>query len=185
MFAYIVRCNFTASDKEAAWNAWYSGPKMAQMLAKPLFCSCQRFKRASGIGRDYLALWTVRSPDAFVSREYTSDWGFFDWEAFVTDWSRDLFDAGPVPASSFAVAETGALHVIAFDRMSEQEAQSARATLDVSPKMNWLAVVGLDRHTPLIGLAVLGELDALDTQNRNTSLVQPAVYRPITRFTTA
>ena len=58
-FAYIVRCNFTEPAKEQAWNAWYSGPKIAQMLQKPLFRTCQRFKRTAGIGRNYLALWTL------------------------------------------------------------------------------------------------------------------------------
>ena len=58
-FVYIVRCNFTAPDKEQAWNDWYSGPKIEQMLAQPHFLSCQRFHRVAGTGRDYLALWTV------------------------------------------------------------------------------------------------------------------------------
>ena len=183
MFVYIVRCNFTAPDKEAAWNDWYSGPKMAQMLAKPLFCSCQRFKRAAGRGRDYLALWTVRSPEAFASREYTSDWGFFDWEGYVTDWSRDLFDAGAMPESSFAVAEAGALHVISFDGLRAEDAQAARARLASMPQMSWLPVVGLDRHTPLIGTAVLDEYGARDLPDRSgPSPIQEAVYRPITKF---
>ena len=54
-FVYIVRCNFNEPAKEQAWNAWYSGPKIAQMLAKPHFRSCQRFARISGNGRNYLA----------------------------------------------------------------------------------------------------------------------------------
>ena len=43
-------------DLEERWNAWYSGPKLAQMLTNPGFLSCQRFMRAAGTGRDYLAL---------------------------------------------------------------------------------------------------------------------------------
>ena len=31
-FVYIVRCNFNEPEKEQAWNDWYSGPKIAQML---------------------------------------------------------------------------------------------------------------------------------------------------------
>ena len=88
-FVYVVRCNFNEPAKERAWNAWYSGPKIAQMLAKPHFRSCQRFERMSGNGRNYLALWTLQSPDAFKTPQYTTDWGFFEWAPHITNWSRD------------------------------------------------------------------------------------------------
>jgi hypothetical protein len=69
-FVYIVRCNFSDPGKEQAWNEWYNGPKMAQMLAKPLFLTCQRFRLASGTGRKYLTLWTLQSPQAFETPDY-------------------------------------------------------------------------------------------------------------------
>ena len=78
-FVYVVRCNFTEPAKEAAWNAWYSGPKIAQMLAQPYFLTCQRFRRAAGTGRDYLALWTLQSPQALETAQYQSQWGFSEW----------------------------------------------------------------------------------------------------------
>ena len=95
---YIVRCNFTAPEKEQAWNAWYSGPKIKQMLAQPYFLSCQRFRRAAGDGRDYLALWTVATPEALKTAQYTSQWGFAEWAPHITAWSRDLFDGGDAAA---------------------------------------------------------------------------------------
>jgi hypothetical protein len=63
---YAVRCNFGRPDLEQAWNDWYSGPKLKQMLAKPLFLSGQRFKATRlDRRRQYLALWIVESPEAF------------------------------------------------------------------------------------------------------------------------
>jgi hypothetical protein len=121
---YIVRCNFTAPDKEQAWNAWYSGPKIQQMLAKPHFRTCQRFRLQAGSGGNYLALWTVQSPEAFRTAEYTSDWGFFEWAPYVTDWSRDLFDGGTASEQAFAVTPAGALRTVTFDGMSVGEAQA-------------------------------------------------------------
>ena len=102
-FVYVVRCNFNEPAKEQAWNAWYNGPKIAQMLAKPHFRSCQRFALISGSGRNYLALWTLQSPDAFKTEQYTKDWGFSEWAPHITDWSRDLFDEAPVGGVLFGL----------------------------------------------------------------------------------
>jgi hypothetical protein len=184
VFVYIVRCNFTASEKEQAWNAWYSGPKIEQMLAKPHFRTCQRFRLAAGSGRNYLALWTLQSPEAFRTAEYTSDWGFFEWASHVTDWSRDLFDSGGAAEADFAVAPDGSLRTVSFDGMSDPEAQATRAAVAPSePEIMWLPVVGLDRHTPLIGLRPLpGPTPARSSQQLIAPGVQDAIYRPISAF---
>ena len=149
-FVYIVRCNFTEPAKEQAWNAWYSGPKIAQMLAKPHFRTCQRFTRTSGSGRDYLALWTLQSPDAFKTEQYTTDWGFFEWAPYITDWSRDLFDGGDAPEADFAVPAQGALAGRVVRRHEPRTRRDARrgAIATSHPDMMWLPVIGLDRHTP-------------------------------------
>ncbi len=187
-FVYIVRCNFTEPEKEQAWNAWYSGPKIAQMLAKPYFRTCQRFRLTSGIGRNYLALWTVQSPQAFHTPEYKSDWGFFEWHSYICDWSRDLFDAGATPESAFAVTPAGALHVVAFDTMRADEASAARRGIaPAQPHLIWLSVAGLDRHSPIVGLAPLSDLPLARSSLRVRDLgVQEAIYRPICElYTTA
>jgi hypothetical protein len=181
VFVYIVRCNFTQPDKEQAWNAWYSGPKIAQMLAKPYFRTCQRFRLAAGSGRGYLALWTLQSPDAFKTAQYTSDWGFFEWAQHVTDWSRDLFDGRALPERAFAVPAQGALHTVTFDAMNEEEANAARAVLAQSSRqMMWLPVAGLDRHTPMIGLHPLPDITGSRVlSDQPGHLMQEAIYRPI------
>lgn len=186
VFVYIVRCNFSASDKEQAWNDWYSGPKIAQMLRKPHFRSCQRFRRSAGQGRNYLALWTLASPDAFKTQEYTSDWGFFEWQHHVIDWSRDLFDGEAANEQAFAVGTDGALDVISFDGMSAGDAQAARAMTASRPDTMWLPVIGLDRHTSLIGLRPRSDAGAPAEWADNTNArMQQASYRPISAFHTA
>jgi len=187
VFLYIVRCNFTVPAKEQAWNDWYSGPKIVQMLRKPYFRTCQRFRRAAGRGRDYLALWTVLSPEALQTPEYLSQWGFSEWQPMVTDWSRDLFDGRPSPEQAFAVMPAGALHVVAFDGMSTEDAGAARAALAKSePEMLWLPIAGLDRHTPMIGLRPLSDAGAaLRLDEGPAERVQQAVYRPISPLYTA
>ena len=186
-FVYIVRCNFNEPAKEQAWNDWYSGPKITQMLAKPHFRTCQRFRLASGHGRNYLALWTLRSPDAFKTKEYTTDWGFFDWSPYITDWSRDLFDGGNAPEAVFGVLPKGTLHTVSFDGMTAEDANAARTAVTSShPDMLWLPIAGLDRHTPLIGLKPLPDF-AIDhsVSNGRQKGVQEALYRPICDLYTA
>jgi len=186
VFVYIVRCNFTEPEKEQAWNAWYSGPKIEQMLAKPYFRTCQRFRLASGTGRDYLALWTLQSPQAFETAEYATDWGFFEWAPYITDWSRDLFDGRSAPEAAFAVAPEGALHTVSFDGMSEDDANAARAVIaNAQPEMMWLPVAGLDRHTPVIGLQPLSDLaSSRSSNNAREKRIQEAIYRPISDLST-
>ena len=184
---YIVRCNFAEPGKEQAWNEWYSGPKIAQMLRKPHFRSCQRFRRTGGSGRDYLALWALSSPVAFKTREYTSDWGFFDWQQYITDWSRDLFDGGAKREQHFAVTPGGALEVIAFDGISAADAEAARSELARSePDILWLPVIGLDRHTPLIGLHPQSDPETPDQSTAPlVAGAQWTFYRPISAYITA
>jgi hypothetical protein len=184
---YIVRCDFADPGKEQAWNEWYSGPKIAQMLRKPHFRSCQRFRRTGGSGRNYLALWVLDSPDAFKTQAYTSDWGFFDWERYITNWSRDLFDGGAAREEDFAVAPGDTLEVFAFDGMSAADGEAARAHLAASePDAKWLPVIGLDRHTPLVGICLRSDPETLDVSGAPpVDGMQRTFYRPISAFMTA
>ena len=179
-FTYIVRCNFSDPQREQAWNDWYSGPKLAQMLAKPMFRTVQRFKRTVGGGRNYLALWTIDSPEAFKTKEYTSDWGFFEWKPYIIDWSRDLFE-GSVPPDKLEVFPQGKLTVVSFDHMTAENADAARhAAIASHPNGTCLRIAGLDRHTPWI---------VLDTRSSgslspraHSEPAQEVVYEPISRF---
>ena len=181
VFVYIVRCNFIAPEQEQAWNAWYSGPKIEQMLTKPNFSACQRFRLASGTGRNYLTLWTVQSPEAFRTAEYVADWGFSEWAPHVTDWSRDLFDGGPASERIVAVPREGSLRTVSFDGMSERDAQAVRTVIERSaPDMMWLRIAGLDRHTPLIGLQTLSGPASSHSPNHDAApSIQDAIYRPL------
>ncbi|HWM83728.1 MAG TPA: hypothetical protein VNQ56_16840 [Pseudolabrys sp.] len=183
MFAYIVRCNFSEPAKEQFWNDWYSGPKIGQMLSKPYFRSTQRFRRSDGTGRNYLALWIIESPEAFTTKEYTSDWGFFEWKPYIVDWSRDLFDGAKIVEDSFSVSPQGALHVVSFDGMGKEETAAAqKAFAFIHPNMAWLAITGLDKHTEMIGLLPVSELPQSWRPSNAATGAQEALYLPISDF---
>ena len=82
------------------------------------------------------------------------------------------------------MAPGGSLRTVSFDGMSDPEAQAARAAVAPSePDVMWLPVVGLDRHTPLVGLRPLpGPAPARSSQQLIAPGVQDAVYRPISAF---
>jgi hypothetical protein len=178
---YVVRCNFSDPNKEWAWNDWYSGPKIKQMLAKPFFRTGQRFRKASGTGRNYLALWLLDSSEAFNTKEYTSDWGFFEWRPYIIDWNRCLFDGNGRSDTDFAVLAHGALQLISFDGMSADDAQAARAATEKSrPGVMWFPTVGLDRETPFIGLRPLPDITTSKLSSAPLPAgAQEAIYRPI------
>ena len=68
---YAVGCNFRNAELEDAWNDWYNGPKMAQMLALPLFENVQRFEAADlDMKVKYLAVWLLKGFIDEIPREY-------------------------------------------------------------------------------------------------------------------
>ena len=70
------------------------------------------------------------------------------------------------------------MRVVSFDGASEDEARSASAR---QTDLMWLPVIGLDRHTPMIGLAPQSG-SAAAPQNA-LPRVQAAVYRRSARST--
>lgn len=132
---YLVRCRFVGTpQEEVAWNEWYSGPKLVDMLQMPMFHAGRRYRSTAGDGQ-YIAVWEVDGPQAFESSRYRQRWGFHEWEAHVTDWHRDLM----VPSN----AATGvrwpsdcALVVYGFS--------STEVDTSSLPEALWCTSVGLD-----------------------------------------
>ncbi len=186
-YVYAVRCNFADANLEAAWNQWYSGPKLEEMLRKPYFLSVQRFAAvALDTRRKYLALWLVASPEAFATPEYRADWGFSQWTPQIRDWSRDLYGS-PLAADDplFEIGREDALYLAASDGLDAAAARDAVAQVgDRRPGALWLEAVGLDRHAPLLGLRKLGSSERPAPLGPETGLVE-TVFEPITgRFRT-
>jgi hypothetical protein len=186
-FVYSVRCNFSDSHREDDWNDWYSGPKLKQMLRKPMFLSGQRFK-ASGLNqrRQYLALWVVESPDAFRTEEYTSDWGFFEWAPYIIDWSRDLY--GPLTTdvtAAFAIAPDERLYLAAFEGLKTDEGSRIQEQVSTKrPGVIWMRSAGLDQHSPILGLQRLAAGEAIP-EPLNEPRMQETIFRQISEYARA
>lgn len=181
VFVYSVRCNFNQPDLEDAWNDWYNGPKLKQMLAKPMFLSGQRLK-ACGMNqrRQYLALWVLESPEAFKTPEYTSDWGFFEWAPHIIDWSRDLYGpTGDDATDRFAVEPGETLYLAAFEGLSMDEAAEIQGRISAKrPGVTWMRSVGLDQHSPMLGLMRLRAGEAAPAPLGEPKM-QETIFSPI------
>ena len=183
-FVYVVRSNFTRPDLEERWNAWYSGPKLAEMVTHPLFLSGQRYG-AAGLDQSirYLAVWVVESPEAFTTPEYRSTWGFVGWTPHIADWSRNLYRGPEADVSDVLdVPPEGGLYVAAVDGVPEAEAASRLKLLEAGrPDVLWLSVAGLDRSCPAIGLLRLGAGRTPEPLPPGLgSGIRETLYRPIT-----
>jgi hypothetical protein len=141
-FVYLVRCNFGDAARERAFNDWYSGPKLRDMLAKPYFASGQRFEAVAGdTAVRYCALWALERADALETPEYNASWGFADWAGAIHDWTRDLCELErPVPAGALACPPDGRLRLVADH--DGDGLLSART-------------IGLDRSVDRFGLEIL------------------------------
>ena len=58
----------------------------------------------------------------------------------------------------------------------------ARAVATSQPDMMWLPVIGLDRHTPIMGVRVLRDGLPREPLQGRPGRWQEAVYRPISEF---
>ena len=184
-FVYAVRCNFSRPDLEERWNAWYSGPKLAEMLTQPFFLSGQRY-RAEGLDRaiKYLALWVVETPEAFTTPVYRKNWGFAEWAPHITDWSRNLYRAPEGDVSAMLdVPPGGGLYFAAFDGVSAGGVESRRHALEAKRgDIIWMPVVGLDRSIPVVGFRTIagGSRSSEPLPRELAAGIRETIYQPIT-----
>jgi len=183
-FVYAVRSNFTRPELEENWHAWYSGPKLVEMMTHPHFLSGQRYE-AVGLDQTirYLALWVVESPDAFTSRQYKASWGWGAWKPYISHWSRNLYDGGDRDMTALLdVPPEGGLYFAAFEGVAEGEAEGRRQHAQAArPDAIWMPVAGLDRSCPGIGVQKLADpAKATPLPRPLAAGVRETTFRPLT-----
>ena len=145
------------------WDAWYV-EHLRIMLTVPGISSAQRFKTDMPGYPPSLAMYSIAGAEVFDDPYYRSVRGMGEWLPLVDrrHYQRNLFsglERAPAVAS-------GAVLLLA-DREHED---AALADLGLT----WLICVGIDRSTPLRGIAAVTELTA----------ARPgvAIYRPATGY---
>lgn len=110
---YMVECRFTDPAREDAWNEWYSGERLGELLSVPGFRTSQRFKAVTRPPTYYLTVHSIDSLAVFRSAQYKAIGGgaFAGYQAYITDWKRGFFegiDLAPAVALDEYLAVTDA-----------------------------------------------------------------------------
>jgi hypothetical protein len=161
---FMSQSGLTDPGRAAEWDAWYV-KHLRIMLSVPAVSSAQRFLTDSPGYSPSLAMYTVPGPEVFADPYYLSVRGMGEWSQFIDrrHYHRNLFaglDRAP------AVAANARLIVVDRDREDA-------ALADV--RLTWLKCAGMDRSTPLRGIAVLDAAAAEKLRARDL-----AVYWPMT-----
>lgn len=176
---YMVECDFADPVQEDAWNAWYSGEKLDDLLSNPSFVATQRFKSVTPRKAAYLAVHSIRSADVFGNPAYKATGGgrFGDWDpALMTNWSRRLFDG---VGESPAVGKNELLLIA--DRETDLPAGTAVTWLD---GIDWNTVaqyknaVALDASIRKRGIAVVPAARSSELSN----IPGVSLYGPLTEL---
>lgn len=164
---YMVECGFSDPAREQAWNDYYSGRKLDEVLAAPGFRTSQRFKAIIVSPAPYLAIHTVDSLEVFKDAAYLSrGGGRFDqiYQPCITNWRRSFYngiDRAP------AIAED---ELLALSDHPDQ-------VKDVAVDFIWLAAAGLDALAPRRGIARIDRQQADQIAKMHGRVI--AVYAPM------
>ena len=153
---YMVACDFADPAQEDAWNHWYSGEKLDDLLSNPGFLATQRFKAVKPQKAAYLAVHSIRSGEVFTNPAYKATGGgrFGDWDpALMTNWSRRLFDG--IAESPPVGKEELLLIVDREDAAPQGIAVTWLAGVEWSTISQYKNAVALDASIPKRGIAVV------------------------------
>lgn len=155
---YTVECGFADPSREAEWNAWYSGPKLDELLSVPGFLSAQRFRALDDEPAPYLNLTCIATAELFTNPTYRSSGGgrFGPWDiALIIDWKRRLFEG-----MTEMPAVPDAMRLAILDR-APHEAPDLGVKFHWLQGLDWQAVanyreaVALDASVPQRGFAII------------------------------
>jgi hypothetical protein len=165
---YTVECAFSDPAREAEWNAYYSGPKLAAVLSVPGFRTSQRFRAITPCDSPYYAMHSLRDADVLGAQYKGVGGGSFGggWDDMITNWHRNLFvglDMAPdVPADACLLVQ------------DDPVGDGAVGEVDFA----WLDIAGLDRSVTRRGLAIVDRAAAAKLVEAHGEAVR--LFEPIT-----
>jgi hypothetical protein len=165
---FMSKSGITDPGRAADWDEWYV-EHLNIMLTVPGVSSTQRFVTDAPGYSPSLAMYTIAGPETFDDPYYQSVRGMGEWLPLIDrrHYHRNLFEGLAIAPP----VDTGARLLVA-----DRDAKDA-ALADLG--FQWLTCVGIDRSTPLRGIAVVDAATAARAGARPL-----AVYRPATAYAT-
>jgi hypothetical protein len=159
----MSQSGLTDTARMAEWDGWYI-EHLRLMATVPGIYSAQRFKTETEGCSPSLAMYGIAGADVFKDPYYLSVRGMGEWLPLIDrrHYKRNLF-SGLDRAPAVRMDQV----LLIADRDRED---AALADLGLT----WLTVAGIDRSTPLRGIAVT---DAVPSARPGL-----AVYRPVTEY---
>lgn len=162
---YIVECGFADPAREAEWNRFYSGPKLAALLDVPGFQQSQRFQDTEGGAAPYFAVHEVVSAEFLATASYQTAGGgsFLHYQPYITNWRRTIFSG--------------------LDRLEEVLPNQRLIVIDSEPvavpgiEVHWLRPAGLGHLVPSRGLAAVSKSEAAQLKKEFGSSLR--ILKPI------
>lgn len=162
---FMSQSGLADDSREGDWDGWYI-EHLDIMVSVPGVSSAQRFKTASPGYPPSLAMYSVVSQDVFSDPYYLSVRGMGEWEPLVDRryYRRNLF-SGLERAPEVAMNSL----LLVADRESPEPGLAGVEWI-------WLECAGIDRSTPVRGIAVVREVPAAVHESAGAI----AVYLPAT-----
>ena len=163
---FMSQSGLAEAGRASEWDAWYVD-HLRIMLTVPGIHSAQRFKTDSPGYPPSLAMYSIGGAEVFDDPYYRSVRGLGEWLPLIDRryYRRNLF-SGMEHAPAVAPG--------AFLLVADREAEDV-ALADLG--LAWLTCSGIDRSTPLRGIAVVTAPPA-----QRTGL---AIYQPATEYMTS
>lgn len=160
---FMSQSGLTDTARTADWDAWYV-EHLRLMATVPGIYSAQRFRTETEGYSPSLAMYGIAGSEVFTDPYYLSVRGMGEWLPLIDRryYKRNLF-SGLDRAPAVRMDQV----LLIADRDRED---AALADLGLT----WLTVAGIDRSTPLRGIAVA---DAAPSARFGL-----AVYRPVTEY---
>lgn len=164
---YMVECRFRDAVREQAWNDWYSGERLGELLSVPGFRTSQRFTALTRPATYYLAVHSIDSLCVFETPEYKAmgGGGFEGYQDYITDWKRQFFEGLDIAPP------------VRFDECLVVADSRPERVRDSGMALSWMRAARKEQEQHERGIAVIktGGIDAV-ALHRTYGL---DVYQPI------
>ncbi|OGA35446.1 MAG: hypothetical protein A3G80_15320 [Betaproteobacteria bacterium RIFCSPLOWO2_12_FULL_62_13b] len=89
-YLFTIRVDI-APEHEQAFNEWYSGIHVPELLALPGFISARRYRAIEGAPR-FFTLYEIAEPGVLHSEGFQKVRGFYQFTPHISNFARNVYE---------------------------------------------------------------------------------------------